>query len=365
MALPIADGAETPVEHGEILDVVHLGPVEKAVYGPIGEYLEAHGWVEGDLEAPSAGATYYPFAYDWRLDNVATAARLRDTLDRIRDARGEETLVFDLVCQSNGAHVCRYLLKYGGESLEEAEAGRAGLPPRFRVRKLVLIGASNGGSLRIFRMLDRGRRYLGALGRLWAPETMFTFPSFFQDLPGYREDLFVNEEGEPQGASLWDPEDWIRYGWSIFDPESEAAIRDSPWADRFGDGSDRRAWLAEQLDRARRFQRLLAADRDVGSTRYYVVLGSFDPTPDRAVLIRGDEGWRTLVFGDRELEALPALRRLLYAPGDDHATVASVWHLSPRERAAVAAEPLEVEGGHFEIVLHPATLENLVGWLTD
>lgn len=366
VALPIdPDAAPSSVERGGILEEIRIRPFRKPIYGPIGERLERHGWVSGDPESPDPRATYYPLAYDWRLSNVTTAALLRETLEQIREARGEDTLTFDLICQSNGGHICRYLLKYGGEPLEEAEAGRARLPDHLRVRKVILVGASNGGSLRIFRMLDRGRRYLGGAGRLWSPETMFTLPSFFQDLPTYRDDVFVNLDGEPLTASLWDPEDWVRYGWSVFDAKTAAEIPGSKHAARFGDETMRRAWLEEQLDRARRFQRLLAADLDIGSTRYYVVEGPFTPTADRAVLVEDDGGWRTLFLGDPALDGIPSLTPHIQAPGDDHATVASVWHLSPRERAAVADEPLQVDGGHFEIVLDPATLASLVRWLSE
>ncbi|MEM1183129.1 MAG: hypothetical protein AAGM22_32600, partial [Acidobacteriota bacterium] len=165
---PLTETADDLVA-GEVLRRVRLGPATKPVYGPIAERLTQHGFVEGDLHDPKPEQNYFPFAYDWRADNVLTAAKLRRTLDKLADVRGNGYAV-DLICQSNGAHICRYLLKYGGMSLTEAEAGRDATPaPRFRIRKIILVGTSNGGSLRILREVHRGRKYLPVIGRTLQP----------------------------------------------------------------------------------------------------------------------------------------------------------------------------------------------------
>ena len=51
-------------------------------------------------------------------------------------------------------------------------------------------------ALDTLRTLNRGRSYLPVIGRKIRPETMFGFDSLFETLPGYRPDLFFDEQGE-------------------------------------------------------------------------------------------------------------------------------------------------------------------------
>ena len=102
-------------------------------------------------------------------------------------------------------------------------------------------------------------------------------------------------------------------------------------------------------------------DLSCGDTRVYLVQNVHEPTPDRAVLVRGEDGaWRTLFTGDPELLARPELHALASAPGDGHATRASQLWLSPQERAAMVGEPFDIEGGHFDIVLAAETRRHLL-----
>src|SRR5262249_37250873 len=136
-------------------------------------------------------------------------------------ARGEERLRVALICQSNGAHICRYLAKYGGASLEEAEAGRAAPPRELEITRMVLVGTANGRSLRMLREMHRGRPYVPlSLGRRLQPETLFTFPSFYQDLPVYRSDVFLDEKGRTLDVDLFSAAAWETYGWTIYGPAS-------------------------------------------------------------------------------------------------------------------------------------------------
>lgn len=365
-AMSIVAPEDDPIDPAGAIERICLGFYCKAIYGPVGESFARHGWVVGNPEEPRADDTYFAFGYDFRQSNVESAAELRRFLEGLRDLRSEEVLEVDLLCQSNGAHICRYLLKYGGASLEAAESGEAKLPSTIRIRKIIFVGASNGGSMRIFAVLLRGRNYLGDVGRSIGPEILFTYRSLFEDLPAYREDRFLGPDGEIRDTDLFDPESWERFQWSVFDPEVAREIREADRPDLFGDREDRREYLAETLLRARRFRSLLDRDRPIPGTEVYIVEGAFVPTIDRAVMHRIPDGWRTL-FGD-EVETknrFPALVPLTMAPGDTHATLESVHHLPPSERAAVAAKPHRIEGGHFEILIAPGTLEQIVRWLAD
>lgn len=358
LAYPVAPppGWAPRLEAAGVLEEVRLGPIRQPVYGPLLDALEARGYRRGSLDRPAPADTLFGFSYDWRRSNVEVAGELAARLDALRRARGEERLVVDLVCQSNGTHVCRYLVRHGGASLGAAEEG-AGPAPAVAVRNLVLVAASSGGSLRVLRELDRGRRYLAApLGRRMLPETLFTFRSLYEDLPHDPEGRFLDLHGRSVEADPYDPETWVERGWSAFAPEVARRLETSGRADLFGSPEDRRAYLAGTLDRARRLQRLLARDPLGPQVPCYHLLGNaYLPTPQRAVLERVAVGWRTLFTGDREVDRDPYLRALASAPGDGHATLASQLALSPRERAFLAGQPFLIRGGHFELILEPAT----------
>ncbi|HEX7181624.1 MAG TPA: hypothetical protein VF756_07260 [Thermoanaerobaculia bacterium] len=363
LALPVAgQGSGLPVlESVGPIEQIALFGIHKPIYGPIRRLLAGAGYVPGELESPWPGESLFFFDYDWRRDLTESAGLLRRQLEELRRVQGRERLEVDLVCQSSGAHLCRYLAKYGGVPLDEAAAGRGALPPTLVVRRLVLVGSSNGGSLRILREIDRGRRYVPLVGRWMRPEVLFTYPSLFQDLPIYRRDLFLDAEGKPLDVDLFDPESWRRYGWSIYGKDAARRVRERG-AERFlGSEAERDAWLRRTLSAARRFQELLRADAPgFGQTRVYVVGSADQPTPDRAVLVRKREGWRMLFTGDAALRRRPVLRALATAGGDEHATLASQDWLSPQERAALALPPLRVRGGHFEALLTEETKDFLL-----
>lgn len=329
---------------------ITLFGIRKPIYGPVQKLLTEAGYVEGTLGSPRADATLFFFNYDWRRDLIESAGLLRRQLEALRQVRGTDRLEVDLICQSSGAHLCRYLAKYGGVPL--AEAGRGGLPPTLAVRRLVLVGSSNGGSLRILRELHRGRRYVPLVGRWMRPEVVFTYPALFQDLPVYRRDLFLDAKGRPLDIDLFDPASWRRYGWSIYGTETARRLRENGVPRFLGDEADRDAWLRRVLTEAKRFQELLHADApSFGETRIYVVGSADQPTPDRAVLVRKGEEWRMLFTGDPALRRDRVLHALATAEGDEHATLASQDWLSPQEQAALVLPPRRVRGGHFEALL--------------
>lgn len=344
-----------------ILELRLFGIVRRPVYRSLVDLFEANGYRHGHLEDPRPGDGFFLFAYDWRQDNVTSACRLADQLRRLQRVRGGTRLRVILVCQSNGAHVCRYLTRYGGATLEDAESLGPQRLPGIEIDKLVLVGASNGGSLRVLRELDRGRRYLWGVGRRWAPETLFTFASLYQDLPVYTEDLFVDEKGASLAVDLFDAASWERFGWSAFGAAARRRLAAEDHREIFGREADRRAFLERSLNRAVRFHRVLHRDNDEPvPTSYYLITNRHNPTPARAVLLPEGTRWRTLFAGDRELRQLPVHTARVESIGDGHATLESQLWLSPQERARLASEPLEVAGEHFEMVLGAATFRHLL-----
>ena len=369
VALPIEPGAAGApgLETGKVMEEIRLaGLFRKPVYGPIVDLLVANGYQHGDLADPRPEDTFFLFAYDWRQDNVASTALLLERLETLRRVRGMPRLPVVLICQSNGAHICRYLAKYGGASLAEAETGRAERPASIVVEKMILVGSSNGGSLRILREFDRGRSYVSLVGRKWQPETLFTFRSLFQDLPSYRSDLFLDEQGEVMEVDLYDGTAWQTFGWSVFGKSTARRLTDRSRADLFGDDEARFRYLQQTLDSARRFQRVLATDSPgFGKPAYYMIQNRHIDTPERAVLVEKKGAWKTFFTGDRWLEKRPHLKELATTPGDGHAGIESQLWLSPQEQERMVGEPFQVEGGHFDLILNPATLEHMLEILTD
>lgn len=367
LALPIGTGPDDPtsLEPAHVLEDLRIGPLRKPIYGPLLDALDASGWKRGrDLLA---------FPYDWRRDNLETVPRLAGWLAARAAERGHDAsdpLPVSLVCQSNGSHLCRWLAKYGAISLEEAEAletaGRAppGPPPEVVIERLVLIGTANGGALRNLREMDRGRNYVPlGLGRKWQPEVVFTFPSAFQDLAGYREDgrWFVSPSGEPLDTPLYDPRSWVEHGWSVFSPEVRERIEargESGPGKIFGTEAERLAHLTRQLDRARRFRRQLRRDPPgYVAPAIHSVQNGYAATADRAVLVPTgdpDDPYELWFTEDPELHRRKELEALVSTPGDGHATLDSQLDLSPAEHAALRP-PLYVTGTHFTLLHHPAT----------
>ncbi len=364
--LDAGPGVDTGVEAFAVIEEMRLfgGAVRTQVYSTVLRTFEANGYRRGDLANPSREEELFPYAYDWRDDLVASARRLAELLERLRVVRGEERLEVDLVCQSAGGQICRYLAKYGGLSLEEAEAGT--LPSaKLRIAKLIMVGTSNGGGIRILRELDRGRSYVPGVGRSMRPEVLFSFASLFQDLPVYLERPFVDGDGGELDVDLMNPGTWETYGFSIFDPENRERV-ERRGGGPFGSIETWRTALGRFLDRAQRLHAVLRRDASAFDSRYYSVQNVEDETPDRAVLRRRPSGdWELLFAGDKALRKEPELHAAVTAGGDGHATEASQRWLSAQELAAMATEPFHLRGDHFAMILEPSALARILDYLAD
>lgn len=351
---------------GAILDLRLFGIVRYSIYQELVDLFVANGYSHGDLQSPQPTDDFFLFSYDWRQDNVSSAAHLAEQLASLRRVRGQENLEVDLICQSNGAHICRYFAKYGGADLAVAEAENSPAAAGLSVRQLILVGTSNGGSIRVLRELNRGRRYVDLIGRLWSPETLFTFESLYQDLPSYTTDLFVDESGEPMAVDLFDVENWRRFQWSIYGQQASRVLaRDDlpPW---FGSAAERERFLVSALDRARRFHTLLRQDvPDFGSTRYFLISNTGNETSSRAVLSEDKGAWTTRFEDDKTVRRDPTLRSALVEAGDGHATATSQRWLSPQERKRLGENVVEVEGTHRRVILQEATHERILKILAE
>jgi len=336
-----------------ILQVKLLG-MKFDIYGSLVRALEANGYRLGDLNDPRPGDTLFLFPYDWRYGNIRAAQALGARLEQLRQARGEDVLHVDMICQSNAARIARYAIKYGTASLEQAEAGTARPLESIEIDKLILVGAANGGSIRTMRDLQDGRRYVPLFGRRFRPEGLFGYWALYESLPAYRDDLFFDREEEIVDVDLFDARNWPRYGWGIYRKKTLKRIEESGREDLFGTAEDRLKFLGEALQRARRLHRVLRNDSGEIETRFYMIQNDLVPTAARAQLIERKDGFRTrLESGDAG------------SPGDGHATLASQMWLSPGELAALARPPVNVPEKHRKIIGNPAAHRWVLEFLAD
>jgi hypothetical protein len=367
LALPLPGAPE--VEPRAVAENVVLGVrvmlVHRIeVYRSVVRVMEAHGYRWGDLRRPRPSDTFFLFGYDWRQTTPEIAADLALQLEGLRQVRGKDRLTVDLVCQSSGAHIARYLLRFGPVRLEQAEAGARRPVARVEVRRLVLVGTANGGALRVLREIHRGRRYV-KLGRKLQPETFFTFRSLYEGLPVADDGLFLDAGGRPLDIDLFDAATWERYGWSAFSPEARRRLdrRRPGW---MPDRAGMVEFLSDVLDRGQRLHRLLRSGRGgIGAVQLFAIQGRHLPTPRRAVVVQEAGGWQTYFGGDPEMERF-RLPVEAVVPGDGHATVESQLYLAEHELGAMVESPFLVDAGkHFSLILDQEAQRQMVEYLSS
>jgi hypothetical protein len=368
MALSIDDpqGSAARLEPFSPVYKLSMLGITREIYGPLARLFDANGYRTGALNAPDAGGNFFFFNYDWRLSAAHAARSLTVRLEALQRAGDGGPLRVTLICQSSAALIGRYLVKYGAVSLEQAESGEVATPGNVTVSKLIMVGASNGGALRVLRQMNEGRSYVRLFGRRMQPETLFTMPSLYEGLPVYEQQLFYDSEGRLLDVDLFDAASWEQYAWSIFAPKTRQRIARPEWTELIGDDTARRDYLQSMLDRARRLHALLSADPpDFEPPRYYSFQNNSSDTGERALLVERKGGWETLFLDHRTVQRVSELLELAAAPGDTHATVRSQEWLSPKERSALAHPAVYTAGGHFDVILDPGLQEQLLKFLLE
>lgn len=360
--LPLRNEAYDGLVATDILSHLKFFGFSKEIYRPLVEFLERQGWTRGDLDQPSLTRTLYLFAYDWRRPNEAAISELDEALRRLQTAGFAGVR---LVCQSNAGRICRYVAKYGAMPVGDAPAAETGDPTEaaarpYTIRQIVLVSNSNGGSLRQLHELHNGRRYVPGIGRFMAPETLFALRTLFEDLPFYRNDLFLDQNGVALDLDLYDAATWVEQGWSIFRPDLEDELAEPAARRLFGSRRDQVAYLEERLAHARRVNELLMEPVEDYPTKLCLLQNDSKSTYERAVVDVHRGSPRLLFAGDRGVP--DRVEPLLASPGDGHGTAESQDFLSAQESAAVQARH-PVQGGHFDTITRDETLERLLDCL--
>ncbi|MEM7083600.1 MAG: hypothetical protein AAF465_12790 [Pseudomonadota bacterium] len=260
-------------------------------YGRIIKVLSgAGGYDITEIGTPANGnrRRLYVFDYDWRQDNVYNVRRLHAFIEAIRRDHNAEDLKVDVVAHSMGGLITRYYARYGTQDVLDDNAFPVNLEGASRLRRVVLLGTPNFGSVLAADILDKGMRV--GFGTI-APEVVATFPSAYQVLPHALHAWLLDMQGEALSHDIFDVEFWRDHQLSIFHPKVrqrivEAAASPAQGRARF---EAFEAFFDRSLERARRFTWSLTVTLDQVPIRYGVFGGDCALTPTRMVLEPVDE----------------------------------------------------------------------------
>ncbi len=298
-------------------------------YGALLDALrDVGGYRLGDINNPKPGDTLYIYNYDWRRDNVESAAGLGRAILQIKARLHAPGMRFDIVAHSMGGLVAQYYLKYGAEDVlapgKAPQVTYAGAP---NIGRMILIGTPLHGTMSAFRILNTG------FSRTMSPAAVFTMPAIYQLLPLDGHGHVVDTQGREVEADLYDADDWIRYGWSVFNPRTDARRQLFPGegARPASEGADAEEvkmgrFLQAVLDRARAFHAALEAEAEGGSPVPVHLFGSdCIPTLNCAVMKHTAAGPITM-FDDENSKDREArqLDKVMLVPGDGTVTAGSL-----------------------------------------
>ena len=297
-----------------------FGVAEEALgrdfYRPIMDTLTRHGGyalAQPGTPAKKGERRYYVFAYDWRQDNVHSARALHRLIEQVQRDYGDPALRVDLVAHSMGGLIARYYLRFGTRDVLDGNPQQVAMDGAAHVRKLVLLGTPNLGSVSSLHAFLSGVP-VGA-GRI-APRTLATMPSGYQLFPHPLASWLVGIDGRPRDEDLFSVETWQRHRWSIHDPalagEADAAVL--------------QRYFAHHLERGRRMAWMLSVAEPVSPIRYVLFGGDCHLTPARLLIERSDGRDATRLAPADIRAPQPGVRydEVMLEPGDGRVTKPSL-----------------------------------------
>ncbi len=302
--------------------------VGKDFYAGITDTLESAGGYHyaeiGSSQAPGA-RNYYVFTYDWRQDNVQTAKKLSQFIEQIRLDYADTGLKVDLVAHSMGGLIARYYLRYGESDALDDNNFEINLHGAERVRRVVLLGTPNLGSVGALHSFIEGFK-VGA--RTMPTETVVTMPSTYQLFPHALNDWIVTSKGKTLERDLFDVNIWRRFEWSIFDPEVRDRVIKS--FENEADGRSRldllERYFEKHLERARRFVWSLTVPLPEQPYKLIVLGGDCELTPARLVVEEVDDVSEIRLWPKEIKRPVASVDydRIMLEPGDGTVTKASL-----------------------------------------
>ena len=250
----------------------------------------------------------YVFTYDWRKSNFTAVNRLHELIEQIRRDYGDPALKVDIIAHSNGGLIARYYLQYGPQTAKTRATPKAWTEGGQRIRRLVMLGTPNLGSVisikRLYQGYDMGLRTVPS-------EMMAYFATPFETLPLPGAVAVLDANGTPVTIDLYDIRLWQQNRWSVFSETTEARLPTQALAAA-------QEVFKRNLQQARDFQAALAVPLTDSPTEIALFGGDCSQTESRA-LLEGGPGTYRLAFSEDQIKAPHPnvnYRELLSAPGD-------------------------------------------------
>ncbi len=337
------------------------GVLEKEIYDKLKRVATKAGGYE-------PGKTSFALSYDWRRDLVEAVKDLDNLIQEIKRKSGDPNIKVNLVCHSAGGLIARYYAKYGSKDV----LGQNPLPqPDYsgakNINKIIMLGVPNSGAVEAFQRVHLGL-VLPVIGFL-SPEILFTMPSIYESFPFERKDVFIDKNGRSLDVDLYDPANWEKYGWSIFDKRKLSKVRRS-FILRHGRPqglilfdeqlTKQRRFLEAVLQRAKKFHAALCLGDPEAEKRYvnYLLLGSdCHPTLEHALLKLTDTGWKTS-FGSLD----SSINNSLFGLGDASVTKDSLLGVVGDYQLPASAEVFVCES-HNDLATSTTYLDNALNML--
>jgi pimeloyl-ACP methyl ester carboxylesterase len=329
LELPIdAATLEPDADSAEAYAVFREG-LGRDFYGQVIDTLERVGDYQRCRKGPPpqdrAACNLYNFVYDFRLDNVRAARGLAELIQQVRADHGDPGLKVDILAHSNGGMVARYFVRHGTRDLPPSGAIEPTYEGAAAVRRLLLVGTPNLGTMQPVLSLLRGEEV--GLRRI-PPEVIATAPGVTQMLPHPVVPWLVDLRGRNIDADLYDIDTWRDRQWSLFDP----LIAERTIATHGGGAAGKRyletlrEFLARNLGTGRRFADSFCTCPDTRDVPTWVFGGDCEPTLARLVV---EDAHGRLQARERVGDILaPApgvdYEKLMHEPGDTIVTRSSL-----------------------------------------
>ena len=222
-------------------ELVVEGPIEAVAWRDIyGSFLD---WASG------SGRAFYPFAYDWRRDNLETVDQFTAFVGAISNRHREAKV--QVVAHSMGSLISFVALNR--------------TPNLFH--SLLFAGAPFGSSVSFLEDLHAGTA-TGLNGRILNPRILFTFVSSYYVFPSEPNDSgLVEQNGETIPHNWYSADDWERQQLGIFSTSRSSSVTE-----------EQREHLRRALGRARQFRSLLVARQALHYPPISVLASDSHPT---------------------------------------------------------------------------------------
>jgi pimeloyl-ACP methyl ester carboxylesterase len=204
----------------EVLSEVKVIPfiLEEKIYSP---------WLSAGRKL--FGENFFPFAYDWRRDNLENVSSFEAFLETIRRQNPEANIT--VVAHSMGGLITLALLNKRPEFFQ----------------KVVFVGVPFYGGIGFMEDLHVGIPS-GLNYKILSKEVLFTMPSVYTLFPIETKERVVVEDssGNPIEVNFYSPEDWKKNKFSVFAKESDSSEKNF-------------TFLSKALARAKQFKEQIKA----------------------------------------------------------------------------------------------------------